>query len=195
MEILHGGMEILHGGMEILLPISVLSYPHPHFGEKRMSKTKRRKLTDRQQQVLDFVQLCIAEKYPPTLREIGTHFGFSEKAAQDHLIALERKGYIHRVGGAPRCITIIVEDAATAYPKGNPEFLLELTSDMSIKADGYRVGDFLRLRKQFAGEVGDVVLMDANGILTLYSLTGHVRGILGKVVGHTTFHISRNTPC
>ena len=160
-----------------------------------MFKTKKRKLTTRQQQVLDFIRECIAEKYPPTIREIGTHFGFSEKAAQDHLVALEKKGYIRRAPFSSRTIRIIEDGEVAADPKGNPEFLLELTSDISIKADGFRVGDFLRLRRQFAGEVGDVVLMDANGRLTLYSLTGHVRGILGKVVGHTTFHFSRNKPC
>ena len=160
-----------------------------------MSKTQRRKLTDRQQQVLDFVQLCITKKYPPTLREIGAHFGFNDRAAQNHLVALEKKGYIRRAPYSSRTIRIIEDDEVPAHPEGNPEFLLELTSDMSIKADGFRVGDFLRLRKQFAGEVGDVVLMNADGTLTLYSLAGHVRGILGKVVGHTIFHFSRNKPC
>ena len=160
-----------------------------------MSKTKRRELTDRQREIFEFIRSCIQEKYPPVISEISAYFGFSKKAAHNHLITLEKKGYIYRVGGAPRCITIIEDDEATVHPKGNPEFLLELTSDMSIKADGFRVGDFLRLRRQFAGEVGDVVLMNANGTLTLYSLTGHVRGILGKVVGHTTFHFSRNKPC
>ena len=150
-----------------------------------MSKTQRRKLTARQQEILDFIRACIQEKYPPTIHEIGTHFGFSGKTAFDYLVVLEKKGYIRRAPYASRTIRIIEDNEATDHPKVNSEFLIELTSDVSIKADGFRVGDFLRLRRQFAGEGGDVVLMNANGILTLYSLKRHVRGILGKVVGHT----------
>ena len=150
-----------------------------------MSKTKRRKLTARQQEVLEFIQTCIQEKYPPTIREIGTHFGFSEKAAYDHLRTLEKKGYIHRVEGAPRCITIIQEPGADKGTKPPCEVLIELTSDITIKASGFSEGHFIRLRRQISGVSGDIVLINANGSLMLHRLTGHVRGILGKVVGHT----------
>ena len=70
-------------------------------------------LTKRQRQIFNFIQRCISAGYPPTIREIGTQFGFSEKAAHDHLNALEKKKYIERVGGKPRAISILKE----AYPK------------------------------------------------------------------------------
>lgn len=55
-------------------------------------------LTKRQQQVLDFISASIAERsYPPTLREIGEHFGIkSTNGVNDHLKALEKKGYLRR---------------------------------------------------------------------------------------------------
>src|SRR5262245_64273784 len=55
-------------------------------------------LTDRQQQVLDFIGASIQERgYPPTLREIGEHMKIrSTNGVNDHLKALERKGYLVR---------------------------------------------------------------------------------------------------
>jgi repressor LexA len=55
-------------------------------------------LTDRQQQVLRYIRESIQERgYPPTLREIGAHMGIrSTNGVNDHLRALERKGYLTR---------------------------------------------------------------------------------------------------
>ena len=55
-------------------------------------------LTDRQQAILDFITQSIDERgYPPTLREIGEHFGIrSTNGVNDHLNALEKKGHLQR---------------------------------------------------------------------------------------------------
>ena len=55
-------------------------------------------LTERQQLVLDFICASIRERgYPPTLREIGLKLGIrSTNGVNDHLRALERKGYLTR---------------------------------------------------------------------------------------------------
>jgi repressor LexA len=55
-------------------------------------------LTDRQRQALDYITDCLtARGYPPTLREIGEHMGIrSTNGVNDHLKALERKGYLVR---------------------------------------------------------------------------------------------------
>lgn len=55
-------------------------------------------LTARQEQVLRFIKHSITERgYPPTLREIGAHMGIrSTNGVNDHLRALERKGYLTR---------------------------------------------------------------------------------------------------
>ena len=56
------------------------------------------RLTERQKQILDFITESIDDRgYPPTLREIGTHFGIkSTNGVNDHLKALEKKGYLRR---------------------------------------------------------------------------------------------------
>lgn len=55
-------------------------------------------LTARQQMVLDFIRESISTRgYPPTLREIGAKMGIrSTNGVNDHLRALERKGYLTR---------------------------------------------------------------------------------------------------
>jgi repressor LexA len=56
------------------------------------------KLTDRQEMVLKYIESSIAQRgYPPTLREIGNFMGIrSTNGVNDHLRALERKGYLAR---------------------------------------------------------------------------------------------------
>ena len=56
------------------------------------------KITDRQRMVLEFICESIDDRgYPPTLREIGLKLGIrSTNGVNDHLRALERKGYLTR---------------------------------------------------------------------------------------------------
>ncbi|MBI4509024.1 MAG: transcriptional repressor LexA [Deltaproteobacteria bacterium] len=60
--------------------------------------TEHGALTSRQREVLEFIQRSILERgYPPTLREIGEHMGIrSTNGVNDHLKALEKKGYLAR---------------------------------------------------------------------------------------------------
>lgn len=75
-------------------------------------------LTRRQQQVLDFIRESIQERgYPPTLREIGAHMGIrSTNGVNDHLRALERKGYLTREDMKSRALRPKDMDALDALP-------------------------------------------------------------------------------
>src|ERR1051326_4855406 len=55
-------------------------------------------LTTRPEQTLDYLRQSIEQRgYPPTLREIGAKMGIrSTNGVNDHLRALERKGYLTR---------------------------------------------------------------------------------------------------
>ncbi len=57
-----------------------------------------KKLTMRQAKVLEYIISSLeARGYPPTIREIGTHMEIrSTNGVNDHLKALERKGYLVR---------------------------------------------------------------------------------------------------
>lgn len=63
-------------------------------------------LTDRQRQILEFISKRIEEQgYPPTIREIGEEMGIrSTNGVNDHLKALERKGYLIREGLKSRAL-------------------------------------------------------------------------------------------
>jgi repressor LexA len=66
------------------------------------------RLTEKQERVMDFIVEHIDERgYPPTMREIGSRFGFNFPAARGHLRALERKGMIRLVPGRSRGIEVI----------------------------------------------------------------------------------------
>ncbi len=80
-------------------------------------------LTDRQQQVLHYIRQSINERgYPPTLREIGAHMGIrSTNGVNDHLRALERKGYLTREDMKSRALRPRDLDAAESAPSSTAE--------------------------------------------------------------------------
>lgn len=72
----------------------------------------REQLSDKQQQILEFIKQRILEKgYPPAVREIceAVHLR-STSSVHSHLETLERKGYIRRDPTKPRAIEIIDDD-------------------------------------------------------------------------------------
>ena len=76
----------------------------------------RTPLTARQREVLEFIrQFLTRAGYPPTVREIGAHFGFVPRSVFDHLKALERKGYLKREPSKSRSLQIL-DPAPSAIP-------------------------------------------------------------------------------
>lgn len=70
-----------------------------------------RPLTPRQQQIFDLIREKISDTgMPPTRAEIATYFGFkSANAAEEHLKALAKKGYIEMLPGTSRGIRLAEE--------------------------------------------------------------------------------------
>lgn len=68
-------------------------------------------LTIRQQQIYDLIKSHLSDTgFPPTRAEIAATFGFrSANAAQEHLKALEKKGYIEITPGGSRSIRLLNE--------------------------------------------------------------------------------------
>lgn len=77
-------------------------------------------LTKRQEQTLDFIRSSIKDRgYPPTLREIGEHMGIrSTNGVNDHLRALERKGYLRREDMKSRALRVVGEQDAEVAASG-----------------------------------------------------------------------------
>jgi len=103
----------------------------------------KRNLTPRQAEILEYLRGLQHEGGgAPTYREISEHFGFkSPKAAADHILALEKKGYVRRHGGRSRGIELLFCDMPSTnsaipvpllgnIPAGSPEKQTEHWTEM-----------------------------------------------------------------
>lgn len=97
-----------------------------------------RQLTDRQEEILQYIIQCRDKNgAPPTIREIGHRFCIQEKGAWDHVSALEKKGYIKRREKKSRGI-IILDDGKCAVHIGDGGTTMGLNRELAGKRlDGY----------------------------------------------------------
>ena len=156
-------------------------------------------LTDRQKAIYDFLLKTIREKgFAPSIHEIGKQFKIaSTNGVSDHLKALEKKGYIRRVGKrAIEVANALGKTVLTAtrevpvlgrVPAGKPflseeniEGFLTIPNDMGsgkqfalqVKGDsmtgaGILDGDRVIVKQQGAAENGEIVCAVINGEATL----------------------------
>jgi repressor LexA len=88
-----------------------------------MPTTKHRTgLTDRQKEVLEYIDQSLREKgYPPSVREIAGALGLTSPATvHNHLNTLEDKGYIKRDPTKPRAMEVSYESASGAVTERRP---------------------------------------------------------------------------
>ncbi|HWO40206.1 MAG TPA: transcriptional repressor LexA [Candidatus Eisenbacteria bacterium] len=156
-------------------------------------------LTARQKEIYDFLLKTIREKgYAPSIPEIGRRFKIaSTNGVADHLKALEKKGYIRRVGkrafevlsavGQPVIVSVrevpIVGRVSAGKPllsEENLEGVLRVPDDMgsgklfalTVKGDsmigaGILEGDRVIVKQQATAENGDIVCAFIDGEITL----------------------------
>ena len=156
-------------------------------------------LTDRQKAIYEFLLKTIREKgFAPSIPEIGRRFKIaSTNGVSDHLKALEKKGYIRRVG--KRAIEIIHQLSRSAVadtrevpvlgrvPAGKPflseeniEGVITIPDDigsgerfaLQVKGDsmigaGIMDGDRVIVKQQATAENGDIVCAVIEGEATL----------------------------
>ena len=73
-------------------------------------------ITDRQKEVLTFISsFTESNGYPPTVREISDHFGISIRAVQDHILALQKKGFLSQAQKRARSIKVL-SDSGESFP-------------------------------------------------------------------------------
>jgi repressor LexA len=72
-------------------------------------------LTERQQEILDFIHnYSETNGFPPSIREIGSHFKVYPATIQDHIAALEKKGFLRKKRFQSR--TLAISDSAGYHP-------------------------------------------------------------------------------
>jgi repressor LexA len=137
-------------------------------------------LTDRQLEVLRFIARQIEDQgYPPTIREIGEALEIrSTNGVNDHLKALERKGYLTRdpvksraliptpkgrealagrASGAQVISLDTVQVDSFFLGAGRKVYGLRVQGDSMI-GDGILPGDYIFVRKQLNADDGDIVV-------------------------------------
>ncbi len=143
-------------------------------------------ITARQANILGFIQKTINHTgRPPTIREIGKHFGFkSTGTTRDHLKSLSRKGFITltprqsrainlktpvafripMIGGLVAGMTDIALEEINEYVyldellpgPDKPVFALKVRDD-SMKGNGITAGDIAIVRRQRVADAGQIV--------------------------------------
>jgi len=85
-------------------------------------------LTKRQAQTLDYIRQSIEERgYPPTLREIGEYMVIrSTNGVNDHLRALERKGYLLREDMKSRALRVVDVNDRQAPPRSSDDNIMDI---------------------------------------------------------------------
>ena len=124
-------------------------------------------LTDRQREILDFITRSItARGYPPTLREIGTHFGIrSTNGVNDHLRALEKKGYLQREDLKSRALRPV---SASGRPMEGPVDMVDIPLLGRVAAGVpllavENVEDTVRVDRFFIGQTREVFALRVKG--------------------------------
>jgi repressor LexA len=114
-------------------------------------------MTSRQRQVLEFMR-SFTERHgvPPAVREIAERFGFTARAAFDHLKALERKGMLERRVTAKRASRTLVlpeRRPAARAPRGEIPVLGRIAAGAPIFAVENRE-DSIPLRPEWLSAQG-----------------------------------------
>jgi repressor LexA len=129
--------------------------------------TVDRTLTERQRQVLDFVDTETRHRgYPPSVREIGEAVGLSSPSTvHAHLAALQDKGYLKRDPTKPRAIEISLDIATGAAVERRPMVLVPLVGDVAAGTGvlaAENVEEVHSLPEDFTGE-GELFMLRVRG--------------------------------
>jgi repressor LexA len=161
-------------------------------------------LTSRQKEIYEFIREKIDRRgYPPTVREIGDHFGIkSPNGVMCHLNALVKKGLINRAEQSARAIQLVDRPNAAELPMvgavaagepiaamatderfnftdmfGGPDHFVLKVRGTSMIEDHIADGDYVVIRQQETAENGERVVAMIDNEVTLkrfYRQSGQV---------------------
>ena len=155
-------------------------------------------LTERQKEILDLIKSYIGDYgFPPTRADISKKFGFkSANAAEQHLRAIEKKGFIKILSGASRGIVLndlsdheipviglvaaggpilAQENIEKTVPRSNNllnekiDFYLRVKGDSMVDV-GIFEEDLIGINKSIDPKVGSIVVARINNDVTVKTL-------------------------
>ncbi|MBK7154582.1 MAG: transcriptional repressor LexA [Sandaracinaceae bacterium] len=138
------------------------------------------KLTDRQRAVLEFISESISDRgFPPTLREIGNRLGIrSTNGVNDHLRALERKGYLTREDMKSRTLRLVRTPDGRTMSEGEDDDLPDLDANGDLGGHGLRgVTSMAGLATRAANDADD-------DLLTIPIVGRVAAGLLAEAIQH-----------
>ena len=129
-------------------------------------------LTERQQAILDFIGDYAGENgFPPSVREIGRHFGIYPATVQDHISALERKGYLQKKRFQSRTLSVSASSRrASAYRPGIP-IVGKVPAGLPLLARE-NIEDIVQLPKDWAPEGAFLLKVQGNSMEGAHILDG-----------------------
>ena len=126
-----------------------------------------KKLTKRQQQILDFIDSTVRNRgYPPSVREIGVAVGLtSPSTVHSHMSTLQDRGYIERDPSIPRGIKVRRDPATGLTGERGEVRHVPLVGDVAAGAPllaQEHIEESLPLPASFTGE-GDLFMLRVKG--------------------------------
>jgi repressor LexA len=117
------------------------------------------KLTQRQQEIFDFVKRYSREHgYPPTVRDIGQAVGLtSSSTVHTHLANLEKLGVLKRDPTKPRALEVLVGKAREAMAPGGLPLVGQVAAGTPVLADE-NIEEYVAVPGIAGGEDGEFVL-------------------------------------
>jgi repressor LexA len=127
-------------------------------------------LTDRQRSILDFINESVEDNgFPPSVREIGRHFGIYPATVQDHISALERKGYLQKKKFQSRTLSV---PGSLRRPAGNGIPIVgRVAAGLPLLAQE-NIEDMIQLPKQWAPAGAFLLKVQGNSMEGAHILDG-----------------------
>jgi repressor LexA len=124
-------------------------------------------LTERQQEILRFIERTVGERgYPPSVREIGEAVGLaSPSTVHSHLHTLQRLGYLRRDPTKPRAIEVTADTASGTTAERRPTRHVPLVGDVAAGTGVLaqeQVEEMVPLPADFTGE-GELFMLRVRG--------------------------------
>ncbi|MDQ3177170.1 MAG: transcriptional repressor LexA [Actinomycetota bacterium] len=125
------------------------------------------KITARQREILDFIELQMRDHgYPPSVREIGEAVGLtSPSTVHSHLNTLERLGHLRRDPTKPRAIEVRWDTNSGVVMERRPVRHVPLVGDVAAGTDVLaeeNVEELLPVPVDFTGE-GELFMLRVRG--------------------------------
>jgi len=129
-------------------------------------------LTEKQQAILDFINASVEENgFPPSVREIGRHFGIYPATVQDHISALERKGYLKKKRFQSRTLSVPAGSRTQGRADRGIPIVGRVAAGLPLLAQE-NVEDMIQLPKEWAPAGAFLLKVQGNSMEGAHILDG-----------------------